>query len=523
MMLRPRSIAVSFCAILLGFAYNHAVLPAQAVAGQQSHLDCAALVNVQLIGARITAASAVAAQDSGPVKVAHCRVSGVIDKEIRFAQLLPDRWNERLFAGGGGGFVGRVENQAIASVNLGYATVGTDTGHDADGIDARWALNNRERQVNYGYLAIHRTAEIAKAVVKAYYGAGPKYAYFFGCSNGGRQGLMEAQRFPDDFNGIVSCAPALDFTNIAASFIRNTQAVYRDPQSLQAAAITADNLRLLERKVLENCDGIEEVKDGVLDDPTECHFKTATLPACSGDVARADCVTASQRAAIERVYSPTVSNGQTIYPGQPFGGEGQPGGWQPWVTGMNTTAGSSSGPPSLEYAFGTQFFKYLALGREDWDYATYDLANWRKDTAEAATYLNAVDPDLSKFKARGGKLLLSHGWSDPALNPLSTIAYYDQLERRDPRSRDYVRLFMMPGVLHCAGGAGPDTVDWFAPIVEWVELGKAPQRLIATKRGEGDRILNTRPLCPYPQRAVYDGKGNIMQAESYACGRAVSQ
>ena len=523
MSLRPRSIAAGFCAILLGLGCIHAVSRLQAVGVQQPHLECASLGNVQLTGARITEASAVAARESGAVRVAHCRVSGVIDKDIRFVELLPDRWNERLFAGGGGGFVGRVENQAVASVNFGYTTVGTDTGHDADGLDARWALNNRERQVNYGYLAIHRTAEIAKAVVKAYYGANPKYAYFFGCSNGGRQGLMEAQRFPNDFNGIVSCAPALDFTNIAASFIKNTQAVYRDPAALHAAAITADNLRLLEEKVIETCDGIEEVKDGVLDDPTECHFKTASLPACPADMPRADCVTAAQRAAIERIYAPTLSKGETIYPGQPFGGEGQAGGWQPWVTGMNASANSQGGPPSLEYTFGTQFFKYLALGRDDWDYATYDLANWRKDTAEAATHLNAVDPDLSKFKAGGGKLLLSHGWSDPALNPRSTIAYYNQVEKRDPRSRDYVRLFMMPGVLHCGGGAGPDTVDWFAPIVEWVELGRAPQRLIAEKRGADGRVLNARPLCPYPQRAVYDGKGNILQAESYACGRAVSQ
>jgi feruloyl esterase len=509
--------------ILAGLPNAGGVAFRQVVTGAPKHADCASLVAVQLPQARIIEAVATPAPESGPVRVAHCRVSGVIDKEIRFAELLPDRWNERLFAGGGGGFVGKIENQAIASVNLGYATVGTDTGHEADGLDARWALNNRERQINYGYLAIHRTAEIAKAVVKAYYGIDARYSYFFGCSNGGRQALMEAQRFPEDFNGIVACAPALDFTNIAASFVKNTQAMYPDSRALHAAVITSDNLRLLESTVLETCDGIEEVKDGVLDDPTECNFRLSKLPACAGDAPGADCVTTRQRAAIGRVYAATISGGETIYPGQPFGGEGQPGAWQPWIVGVNASTSSQAQTPSLEYAFGTQFFKYLALGREDWDYATYDLSNWRKDTAEAATYLNAVDPDLSKFKARGGKLILSHGWSDPALNPLSTIAYANQVAKRDPRSREFVRLYMMPGVLHCGGGIGPDTVDWFTPIVNWVELGQAPQRIIAEKRSADGRVVNARPLCPYPQRAVYDGTGSTTKAESYVCGRAISQ
>jgi feruloyl esterase len=206
-----------------------------------------------------------------------------------------------------------------------------------------------------------------------------------------------------------------------------------------------------------------------------------------------------------------------IYPGQPFGGEGQRGGWQPWLTGMNASAATQAQPPSLEFAFGTEFFRYLALGRKDWDYATYDLSNWRKDTAEVAKYLNALDPDLGKFKARRGKLMLAHGWADPALNPLSTIAYYGELEARDARVRDAVRLFMMPGVLHCGGGAGPDFVDWFTPIVEWVEQGRAPDRVIARKRGADGRVLNARPLCPYPQRAVYDGKGSVTEADSYVC------
>jgi pimeloyl-ACP methyl ester carboxylesterase len=515
MILHARVIAL--CLIVVGVPHADLSSPPQAGGRRQRLVECASLNALQLPDVRITEAAAIAAREKGPVTVAHCRVSGIIDKEIRFTELLPDHWNERLLAGGGGGFVGSVENQALTSVNFAYATVGTDTGHQADGLDARWALDNRERQINYGYLAIHRTAEIAKAVVKAYYGAGPRYAYFFGCSNGGRQGLMEAQRFPDDFDGIVSCAPALDFTNIAASFVRNSQAVYPDPKALRASAISPDNLRLLESKVLEACDARDGVTDRVLDDPRDCAFKISDLPACPEDRAGAGCVSIAQRAAIERIYSPTISQGKTIYPGQPFGGEGQTGGWQPWITSMNASPETQGRPPSLEFAFGTGFFKYLALGREDFDYATYELSNWEKDTAAVAKYLNAVDSDLSKFKARQGKLILAHGWADPALNPLSTIAYYDQLQARDPRLRDYARLFMMPGVLHCAGGAGPDVVDWFTPIAEWVERGRAPDRLIAQKRSADGRVLNARPLCPYPRRAVYDGKGSTTEADSFAC------
>ena len=505
------------CLIVVWMSHVEPGSPAQAAGGRQKRVECASLGGLQLPNARITEATAIPAPEKGPITVAHCRVSGVIDKEIRFTELLPDRWNERLLAGGGGGFVGKVENQAIASVNVGYATVGTDTGHEGDGLEAQWALDNRERQMNFGYLAIHRTAEIAKAVVKAYYGVDSKYAYFFGCSNGGRQALMEAQRYPDDFDGLVSCAPALNFTNIAASFVRNTQALYPDPNALRTPAISLDNLRLVESTVLDACDARDGVTDGVLDDPRECHVKIADLPACPDDRAGAACVTSTQRAAIERIYSPTISQGMTVYPGQPFGGEGQRGGWQPWLTGMNASDATQAAPPSLQYALGTEFFKYLAVGRKDWDYATYDLANWRRDTAEVAKYLDAVDADLSKFKARRGKLILAHGWADPALNPLSTIAYYDQLQARDPSLRDYVRLFMMPGVLHCVGGTGPDFVDWFTPIAEWVEHGRAPDRLIAQKRGTDGRVLNARSLCPYPERAVHDGKGSVTESSSYVC------
>ena len=520
-MFHRRMVPLSILLTMIVFGVIHSSLGAQeqATGGPERRPDCTSLTGLQIPNVQITEGVAVGVPATGAIKVAHCRVSGVIDKEIHFAELLPDRWNERLFSGGGGGFVGAVANQAQTSINFGYATVGTDTGHQGAGTDASWALNNRQRQLNYAYLAIHRTTEVAKSVVKAYYGVNPRYSYFYGCSNGGRQALMEAQRYPADFDGLVSCAPALDFTNIAAAFVRNTKVTFPDPNALREPTITPDNLKLLESKVLEACDSRDGVKDGVLGDPRACPFKVADLPLCSTDRPAADCVTRTQRAAIERIYAPTTGGGGVIYPGQPFGGEGQPAGWQAWITGINTQLSTSTQgqAPSLQFAFGTDFFKYFVFGRKDWDYSTYDLSRWREDTRTTASILNADSPDLSAFKARGGKLILAHGWADPALNPLSTIAYYERVQARDARLRDYVRLFMMPGVLHCAGGPGPDSVDWFAPIAEWVERAQAPERVLAQKLGPDGGVLNAHPLCPYPLRAVYDGKGITTDAASYTC------
>ena len=500
-------------ALLVVVFHQGAMTRAITVSQQDAAPDCAAIVNAQIPNVRVTEAVAVAAAPSGRIKAAHCKVTGVIEKEIRFIALLPERWNGRFMAGGGGGFVGSIDNQAQTSVDAGYATIGTDTGHQGFVIDATWALNNRERLVNYGHRAIHLVAETGKALIKAHFGKAPQYSYFFGCSNGGRQGLMEAQRYPADFDGIVSCAPALDFTNIAASFIRNTQSLFPSPEDLATPAISRDNLNLLGARVLAACDAMDGVKDNVLDDPRECRFRVSDLPACAGDTPAPDCVTAGQRKAIERIYSPTASAGATIYPGQPFGGEADTQGWQSWITGA--TVPTLKG--SLHHAFGTAFFKYFVFNDPAWDYGKYDLASAMKDSRDVAELLNADNPNLSAFRARKGKLILAHGWSDPALNPLSTIGYYERVLARDRKAADSVRLFMQPGVMHCLGGPGPDTVDWFSAIADWVERDRAPERIIARKLGSDGAVSNARPLCAYPERARYDGKGNPNDAASYSC------
>lgn len=506
-------------------------LCATSVAAQDAHVaksaasDCAALAATAIADVQITQASAVAAstQPSASIRVAHCRVRGVIGKETHFVLLLPDDWNRRFFMGGGGGFAGAVEDMARTSINAGYATVGTDAGHQANAVSAGWALRNRDRVVDYGYLAVHRTAEVAKELIRAYYGSSPVRSYFYGCSNGGREALMEAQRFPADFDGIVAQAPAADFTAIAASFIRNLKAQF-PTGDFSAPAITQANLDLVQSRVLAACDARDGVRDSILDDPRGCHFQLASIPSCPNDVGAPECLTTTQRSALAQVYAPVVIGGRTVYPGQPLGNEAEAGGWSLWITGVNAdlTAGTRNEAPSVQAAFGIEFFKYMVFADSAWDYTRYDLARWEADTRDAASLLNATNPDLSAFKARGGKLILAHGWSDPALNALATINYYMAVTARDPAAPNYVRLFMMPGVLHCAGGPGCDMVDWYTAIADWVERGKAPEKIIAGKTPSATAtaataLPRTRPLCPYPKHAVYGGRGSTDDASNYSC------
>lgn len=481
--------------------------------------DCAVLGALRLPDVAISAAAAVPASDKGRVRAPHCKVTGVIGTEIRFEVLLPDTWNRRFAMGGGGGFVGSVQNQVVEVVNRGYATAGTDTGHQAPGLQAGWALDNPERQINYGFLGVHRTSEVAKAIVRAYYGSDSAYAYFLGCSNGGRQALMEAQRFPADFDGIVSGAPAYDFTRIAASFVTHAKATFPDPANLTTSTVSQADLDLVAAATLASCDLIDGVKDAVIDQPSSCRFSLDRVKACPTDVAAADCLTTTSRAALDTIFAPIVGPAGEIYPGQPVGGEADQGGWLEWITGASPRLLATSGgrAPSARYAFGTEFFKYFVFGDPAWDYTRFDISSWAADTRVAATFLNADSVDLTAFKQRRGKLLIWHGWADAALNAVSTINYFERLKAADPQTPDYARLFLMPGVLHCAGGPGPDSVEWIDQIAAWTEKGTAPERVIASKRGQDGIPVRTRPLCAYPQRAVYTGNGSTDDAANFVC------
>jgi feruloyl esterase len=313
---------------------------------------------------------------------------------------------------------------------------------------------------------------------------------------------MEAQRFPGDFDGIVAGAPAYNWTALAAQMVRNMRAAFPDP-AVTTPMFTAADLKMVETKIVESCDAVDGVKDGVLEDPRRCKFDVESLP-----------LSPAQKKVLKSIYEPIMVGDQQVYPGQPFGGEGEQGGWPLWITGGPQMPGM--GGPSLRFAFGAGIWKYLLLNDPSWDYAKYDLSNWAKDAALGASYLNATDPNLDAFKSRGGKLILWHGWADPALTPLASIEYHERVYARDPGARDYFRTFLLPGVLHCGGGPGPDTADWSQAISDWVEHAKAPERIVAKKMVNGATV-RTRPLCAYPQKAEYKGNGSTDDEANFVC------
>ena len=482
---------------------------------------CANLKTVALDDVRLTDVTDVrdSVGDVYNVHAPHCRVSGLIGRSTRFIAVLPNDWNQRVLMGGNGGLAGSIGGMFAASRG-GYLTIGTNTGHDAPGTDGRWALNDPDRQRDYGYLAVHRTAVVAKALAKAFYGSEPRFSYFLGCSNGGRQGLMEAQRYPEDFDGNVSGAPAAHFTRIIASFLKNAQALFPDTSYFRNPIVTKENLALLGAKVLEKCDRLDGVADGIIDDPRACHFDLGSIKACPRDRAGADCLTAAQRRAIARIYAPlTDARGRVIYAGQPVGGEDDPAGWSVWITGNEANLRDLK-VPSVQAKFMTEVGKYFVFNDSTWNYSRY---HGLMDYAGAwGNMFNADNPDLSRFAAHNAKLILWHGWADPALNPLETIDYYDKVQARDPKAADYVRLFLEPGVEHCGGGAGPSAVQWLDVITRWVESGVAPSQLTAVKNDSTGKPITSRPLCPYPARAVYSGKGDANDPVNFACRARVT-
>jgi feruloyl esterase len=436
----------------------------------------------------------------------YTQVIGVIGAAIRFELLLPDAWNGRFTMGGGGGFVGSIQNGARFSVQQGYATVGTDTGHESPGgISAAWAHDDLEAQVNFGHLAVHRTAEVAKALVRAYYGKDTAYSYFLGCSRGGGQAMMESQRYPQDFDGIVAGAPAFDWTGIAALAVTIAQKLYPDPAHLDQPVIDNAALVRLQKSILEQCDAKDGLKDGIVQDPPTAGF----------DLAKVDGLSEAQRQAFAVIFGEVRDGqGRLIAPGYTPGAECDPNQWTAWITGSLPPLVAQAHAPDLMFAFGTQIFKNLIFNQPDWDYSTYNFSHFRRDTELAASFLNATNENLDAFKARKGKLVLWHGWADTALPPQDTINYYRQLQKHDPQVAEYCRLFMVAGCLHCGGGPGASDVDWLSVISEWVEHGRAPDVVIAKKLEKGSTVM-TRPIYPYPQSTVYKGSGDPHDAASF--------
>ncbi|HEX5170197.1 MAG TPA: tannase/feruloyl esterase family alpha/beta hydrolase [Cyclobacteriaceae bacterium] len=437
-----------------------------------------------------------------------CRVMGRISAEINFELLLPQQWNGRFLMSGGGGFVGSIQNSFKDRLNEGYASAGTDTGHQGSGVSAEWAYDNMERQINFGRLAIHRTTVISKAIIEAFYCSAPAYSYFLGCSRGGGQAMMEAQVYPQDFNGIVAGAPAFSWPATGAKFINVNQKNYPDPKNLKPV-LTSDNLKLLQDYVLKQCDNLDGLSDKIINDPRDCKIDLSKLPLCPGNQSSPTCFTKEQVEVIRAVYEPLEVDQKTIYPAFPFGEEADQGSWDVWIAGTTPYQ-----QPSLHYLFGINMFKYLVFNDSSWDYTKYNFKNFFEQTRYAAAFLDATQTDYSEFKKNNAKMIMYHGWNDPALSAYSTIDHYEAAMQRDRDIQSYIRLFLLPGVLHCGGGTGCDNVDWVGLIRDWVENNKAPERIISSKITQGKTVA-TKPIYPYPKITVYGGSGDPSQEKSY--------
>jgi len=487
--------------------------------GVSAQTPCEELKSLSLLKATITEAAVVPAgpfrQGSARELPAHCRVAAVLtpstDSHIKMEVWLPVAWNGKFQAVGNGGWAGRitytdggnasVAHSMVSALGEHYATASTDTGHDATVTPgASFALGHPEKLIDYGYRAIHEMTVQSKAIITAFYGRAPRLSYWNSCSNGGRQGLMEAQRFPQDFDGILAGAPASNWTGRAIHALWVAQAVHKH----EASYIPPAKYSLIHNAVLQACDAIDGVKDGVLEDPLRCKFDPGVLLCKEAD--GPGCLTAQQVETVRKIYSPAINprTKQEIYPGLAPGSE----------LGWATYAGPRP------FATAEDHFRFVVFKDPNWNYRTL---NFETDIALAERIdkgtINALDPNLNLFFRRGGKLLQYHGWSDPQIPPLHSVKYYksavDAMGGADRVHASY-RLFMAPGMGHCGGGPGPNTFDAFGALREWVEEGKAPDQIVASRLVNGTAV-RTRPLCPYPQVAVYKKTGDTNDAANFFC------
>ena len=467
--------------------------------------SCEDLAQRTWSGGRVTLAETVEA-GAEPFKAprAFCRVAITLtpsrDSDIRMELWLPTaNWNRKFMAVGNGAFNGTIAYAAMATaLGRGYATASTDTGHV--GGSASFALGHPQKAVDFGWRAVNLMAVTSKVIITGHYKQTPQHSYWNGCSAGGRQGMKEAQRIPGDFDGIIAGAPGLDWTGRAARAVQVAQALQKD----EGARLSPAKTQRLHTAVLQACDALDGLKDGIITDPKRCTFDPGVLQ-CKADE-DASCLTQAQVTTARMLYS-TQINPKTkreiagLQPGSELG----------W-TDLGWSASAR--------ATGLDQFRYLVFKDAKWtlDQFDFDADIVRADETDDDT-VNALDPNLKPFIDRGGKLIQYHGWSDPQISPANSVQYYQRvLETIGGVSdvRGSYRLFMAPGMGHCGGGEGPNTFDMVGALEQWVEHGKAPDQIVASHSTKGV-VDRTRPLCPYPQVATYLGHGSIDDAANFAC------
>ena len=450
------------------------------------------------------------------------------DSEIHLEVWLPvSGWNGKYLQIGNGGWAGSINRTGLISpLQRGYAVAATDDGHinDSPVPGATWAIGHPEKLIDFGYRAVHETNVQAKAILRAFFGRDEALSYFQGCSDGGREALMEAQRYPEDFKGIIAGAPANNWSHLFTGFVWNEQALAKNP-------IPPAKLPAIQNAALAACDVLDKVKDGLIEDPRACRFDPGSMICEAGDAS--DCLTEGQVATLRKIYSGPTNprTGEHIFPGYTMGTEAVAGGWVPWIL-----------PPGIQASFGNSYYGHAVFEQSEWDFRKLNFdSDVAFGDAKAGPVLNSTNPDLRSFRANGGKLIHYHGWGDPAISPLSSIEYYESV--RDFLSRfpdaghvntdteDFYRLFLVPGMGHCSGGIGPNNFgngfisthtdsghDILTALEAWVELGVAPAKLIGSGTAVGDSMKTmTRPLCPYPQTAHYSGSGDPNDADNFTC------
>jgi hypothetical protein len=495
--------------------------------------DCEALANLKLPDATLTAKSVPAGAFTPPGAraaiadmPASCQVHGVLTptphSAIQFEVWLPAaNWNGKLQVVGNGGLAGTISYPAMATaLRGGFAAASTDTGHTATE-SAAW-LEDRERLIDYSYRGLHLTTVDAKAILQAYYSQQAKNAYYTGCSTGGKQGLMEAQRYPADFNGILAGDAANFWTHQMASEVWNG-VVTSTPET----NLPKEKLQLLENATIKACDMLDGAADGLVSDPVRCHFDPATLQ-CAAGADTANCLTAAQVGAVKKLYGGvTDARGKSLYPGF------YPGGEMGWASNTVINKTTKSGVSSYDFWGNAVFHK------ADWPFPTFDFdVNVDRADAELGSIMNATDPNLEEFRRLGHKLIYYHGAADPLIPAQNGVNYFESVvaaQKGLDRTQSFYRAFLVPGLYHCAGGPGPTAFgtagqappserdadhDVLRALERWVEGGTAPARIIATKYVDGDAakgVALQRPLCPYPQVAKYKGSGDLNDAASFAC------
>ena len=508
--------------MIISFALFRLALLLWAVTVALAQTPCERLKSLSLPNTTITAAESVAA---GPFRApgqaegtsvmlpAHCRVAAVLapssDSHIEMEVWLPADWNGKFEAVGNGGWAGvisimyrasAVERSLVAALREGYATASTDTGHKvAEVPGASFALGHPEKLIDFAYRAVHEMTAQSKAIVTAYYGRGPRQSYWNGCSTGGRQALMEAQRYSGDFDGILAGAPANYWAPLMTGMIVAAQAAHEG----QPGNLPREKLSLLNTSVLQACDALDGIRDGLIEDPTRCRFDPKVLE-CNGSDGPS-CLTAPQVDAARKLYASAanIEAQQATFPGMMPGSEL---GWDP-INGLQP------------FAIGESHFRYLVFKNAAWDFRSFSFDRDSTAAEEASRLITATGPNLKPFFDRGGKLIQYHGWNDQQISPTASIAYYksvgEKLGGQAKISGSY-RLFMAPGMMHCGGGPGPNEFNGMAALERWRESGIAPDQITAS-HVENNRVIMTRPLCPYPQVAKYKGTGSTNDTANFSC------